>query len=81
MRKSTETEAESCTKMNSSDYANHPSAGALSPGVMSNLDHSQILATEVHVAIGISMSLTFVFIVLRLYVKFAVTHMWNWDDC
>ena len=61
------------------DYANLP-AGSPPPGVLPNFEHPDSRATEVYVAIGICMSITLIFIILRLYVKLCVTHLWGWDD-
>ena len=63
-----------------SDYANLP-VGAPPPGVVPNFDHPQSRATEAYIAMGICIGLTLVVVVLRIYVKLAVTHMWGWDDC
>lgn len=66
--------------MDISDYANLP-AGAPPPGVMPNFDHPATRAIEAHIGMGICIGVTLVFVVLRLYVKLAITHMWGWDDC
>ena len=66
--------------MDPSYYANLP-VGAPPPGVVSNFDHPSTRATEVRITMGICLGITSVFIVLRLYVKILITHMWGWDDC
>lgn len=67
-------------QMDPSYYANLP-ASAPPPGVIPNLDHPQSRAIEAHIGMGICIGVTLVFVVLRMYVKLAITHMWGWDDC
>lgn len=62
------------------DYSNLP-AGTPPPGIRPNFEHGESRAIDAHIAMGISMSLSTIFILLRVYVKLAVTHMWGWDDC
>lgn len=62
------------------DYSNLP-AGAPPPGVIPNFDHAKSRAIDAHVAMGICIGLTTIFLLLRVYVKLAVTNMWGWDDC
>lgn len=62
------------------DYSNLP-AGAPPLGVKSNFDHAKSRAIDAHVTMGIFIVLTTIFVLLRVYVKLAVTHMWGWDDC
>lgn len=51
------------------------------PGVVHNFDHAQSRAIEGFIGMGVCIGITSVFVILRLYVKFAITHMWGWDDC
>lgn len=67
-------------RMDPSYYANLP-AGSPPPGVIPNFDHPQSRAFEVHTGMGICIGVTSVLVLLRVYVKLAVTHMWGWDDC
>lgn len=66
--------------MDLSDYANLP-AGAPPPGVVPNFDHPPTRVIEAHIGMGICIGVTLVFVMLRLYVKLAITHTWGWDDC
>ena len=61
------------------DYANLP---VTSPpaGVLPNLEHPASRAMEAYVAMGICIGITLVFLVLRLYTKLCITHLWGWDD-
>lgn len=60
-------------------YANLP-AGIPPPGVTANLDHPESRAIEAHIGMGVCIGVTLVFLLLRIYVKLAVAHMWGWDD-
>lgn len=62
------------------DYVDLP-ASAPPPGVVPNFDHPQSRALEAHVGMGICIGITFIVVILRIYVKLAITHMWGWDDC
>lgn len=66
--------------MDPSSYANLP-AGPPPPGVVPNFDHPQSRAIDVYVGMGVCIGITSILIILRVYVKLAVTHMWGWDDC
>ena len=61
-------------------YANLP-AGSPPPGVVPNLNDPQSRAMDAHIGMGICIGVTSVFVLLRMYVKLAVTHLWGWDDC
>lgn len=65
--------------MNSSDYANLP-GGKPPPGLILNFDHPQSNAIIEYVGVGICLGVTVVFVLLRIYVKLAVTRAWGWDD-
>ena len=66
--------------MDPSYYANLP-ADAPPPGVVSNFDHPDSRAIAAHIGMGICMGVTLIFVILRAYVKLAITHLWGWDDC
>ena len=66
--------------MSAADYANTP-AGAPPFGVVSNFDNPPSRAYEAHVYTGICIGTTTVFLVLRLYVKATITHIWGLEDC
>lgn len=61
------------------ELANLP---ALRPpaGVVPDLDHPATRAVEAYIGIGVCIGIAVVFILLRLYVKAAITHQWGWDD-
>lgn len=61
-------------------YANLP-AGAPPPGVIPNFNHPPTRAIEAHIGMGVCIGITSILIVLRIYTKLAVTHMWGLDDC
>ena len=61
-------------------YANLP-AEAPPPGVIQNLNHPQSRAFEARVAMSVCIGITTILVVLRMYVKLAITHMLGWDDC
>jgi len=61
------------------DYANLPVA-APPVGVLPNFNDPATRAIEIYIGMGICIGITLFFVVLRLYVKLAVTHMWGWDD-
>ena len=61
------------------EYANLP-AGTPPAGVLPNFEHGATRAVEAYVVMGICMGITLVLIIVRLYVKFCVTHLWGWDD-
>lgn len=61
-------------------YANLP-AESPPPGVIQNLDHPQSRAFEARVAMSVCIGITTVLVVLRMYVKLAITHMLGWEDC
>ena len=65
--------------MNSPNYANLP-AGKPPPGVISNFDSPESQAIILYVGVGVSLGITLVFMLLRVYVKLAVTRSWGWDD-
>ena len=65
--------------MNSPGYANLP-IGKPPPGVVPNLDHPQSQTIAQYVGIGICLGVALVFVLLRIYVKLAVTRAWGWDD-
>ena len=67
-------------QMSPMDYANLP-AGPPPPGVMPNFAHPQSRAYQAHIGMGVCIGVTSIFVVLRMYVKLAVTHKWGWDDC
>ena len=67
-------------QMDSSYYANLP-AGTPPAGVIPNFDHPHSRAFEVRTGMGICIGITSVLVLLRVYVKLAVTHLWGWDDC
>ena len=50
------------------------------PGVLPDFDHPPTRALEAYIGMGVCIGVTLVFIVLRFYVKSAVTHQWGWDD-
>jgi hypothetical protein len=56
-------------------------ARAPPPGVTSNFDNPQSRAMAAHIGMGICIGITSVLIILRVYVKLAVTKLWGWDDC
>ena len=62
------------------DDGNLP-AGVPPPGVIANLDDPQSRAMVGYIGIGISIGVALIFVLLRVYVKLAVTHLWGWDDC
>lgn len=66
--------------MSSSSYANLP-LGQPPPGIISNFDHAPSRAIEAHIGMGICIGITLVFVLLRFYVKLAITQKWGWDDC
>lgn len=61
------------------DYFNMP-AGKPPPGVTPNFDHPQSRAIAAHIGMGICIGITSVLIILRVYVKLAITKFWGWDD-
>lgn len=61
------------------DYANLPVA-APPVGVLPNLNNPSTRAIEIYVGMGICIGISLVFVLLRLYVKLAITHMWGGDD-
>ena len=65
--------------MDSSDYANIP-VGKPPPGVISNFDHPQSRAIVEYVGVSICLGFALIFVLLRIYVKLAVTRAWGWDD-
>lgn len=67
-------------KMDPSYYANLP-AGPPPAGVVPNLDHPQSRASQAYIAMGLFIAVDLVFVILRVYVKVAVTHNLGWDDC
>ena len=50
------------------------------PGVLPDFDHPPTRTLEAYIGMGVCIGVTLVFIVLRLYVKSAITHQWGWDD-
>ncbi|KAF2676574.1 hypothetical protein K458DRAFT_437229 [Lentithecium fluviatile CBS 122367] len=50
------------------------------PGVLSNFDHPDTNADQGHIGMGICIALITIFMLLRIYVKSAITKMWGWDD-
>lgn len=61
------------------DYTNI-AAGRPPPGVISNFDNPPTQATILYVGVGICLGVTLTFLLLRIYVKLAVTRAWGWDD-
>lgn len=61
------------------EYANLP-AGVPPVGVLPNFEDPATRAVEIYVGMGICIGITLVFVLLRLYVKVMITHMWGWDD-
>jgi hypothetical protein len=66
--------------INLADYVELPAA-APPPGVLPNFAHPQSRALEAHVGMGICIGITLIMVMLRIYVKLAITHFWGWDDC
>ena len=62
------------------NYANVP-ALAPPPGVVPNFHNPPSRAGEMRIAMGLCIGITSVLVVLRFYVKFAITHTLGWDDC
>ena len=67
-------------QMDPSYYGNLP-AGVPPPGVVPNLDDPQSRAIDAYIGMGICIGITSVLVLLRVYVKLAITHLWGWDDC
>jgi hypothetical protein len=65
--------------MSSSNYADMP-AGKPPPGVIPNFDDPESRAIVMHIGISICLGVALVFVLLRIYVKLAVTRAWGWDD-
>ena len=49
-------------------------------GVLPDLMHGETRMLEGYIGIGICIGITLIFILLRFYVKFWITHLWGWDD-
>ena len=62
------------------NYANVP-ALAPPPGVVPNFHNPPSRAGEMRIGMGLCIGITSVLVVLRFYVKFAITHTPGWDDC
>lgn len=71
---------DSWPEMTSAVYGNLPVSNP-PPGSISNFDHPQTLAIDIFVGVGVCLGLAFAFVLLRLYVRLAVTRTWGWDDC
>lgn len=65
--------------MNSSDYSNL-AAGNPPPGITSNFDNPPSRAIVEYIGVGICLGVTLGIVLLRIYVKLAVTRVWGWDD-
>lgn len=50
------------------------------PSVAPDTDYQATCAVEAYVGMGVCMGVGLIFILLRLYVKLAITHQWGWDD-
>ena len=66
--------------IDSPNYANVP-ALAPPPGVVPNFNKPPSRAYEMRIGIGVCIAISSIFLVLRLYVKLAITHAAGWDDC
>ena len=66
-------------RMNPVNYPNL-SAGNPPSGVIPDLDHGETRAIEGFIGIGICIGISLIFMLLRFYVKFWITHLWGWDD-
>lgn len=56
-------------------------AGLPPENVLPNFDYPETRAPTAHVAMGISLAVATVFLMLRLYTKFFIMKLWGWDDC
>lgn len=50
-------------------------------GLISHPDNPRSWATDIYIALGVCLGIAAIFVVLRLYVKLAITRMKGWDDC
>ena len=66
-------------QMSPIDYANLPAASPPA-GSLPNFDHATTRDNDLYVGMGVCIGITTVFMLMRLYVKFAVTQLWGWDD-
>ena len=67
-------------QMDPSYYANLP-ATTPPPGVIPNFNHPPTRAVDAYISMAIFIGITSTLVVLRIYIKLAVTHMWGLDDC
>lgn len=58
-----------------------PASYKVPPGVIPNFDHPQSRVIDLRVGFPLCLGIALVFVILRLYVKLAITRMWGCDDC